>query len=119
MHRKCAGCASDHRNRGYGDQVTLAAAPLSPGADFVIEDLTTGAFASGFGRLGDGRSFSFHVYRAHLVVEVYRPRLAGVVPLPEDIVATAERPLGDLDVDDARSLTAAVRDTVASAAPVR
>ena len=119
MHRKCAGWASDHRNGGYGDAVTLAIAPLSPAAEFVIEDLSTGVFASGFGRLGDGRSFSFHVHRAPLMVEVYRPRLAGLVPLPEDVVATAERSLGDLDVDDARSLSAAVRDTVASAAPVR
>lgn len=99
--------------------MTLAAVPLSPGAEFVVEDLTTGVFASGFGRLGDGRRFSFHVHRAQLVVEVYRPRLAGLVPLPEDVVATAVRSLGDLDVDDARSLSAAVRDTVASAVPVR
>jgi len=99
--------------------MTLAAAPLSRGAEFVIEDLTTGVFASGFGRLGDGRSFSFHVHRAALVVEVYRPRLGGPVPLPEDVVASAERSVGDLDIDDARSLSAAVRDAVASAAPVR
>ena len=99
--------------------MTLAAAPLSRGAEFVIEDLTTGVFASGFGRLADGRSFSFRVHRAQLVVEVYRPRLAGLVPLPEDVVATAERSLGDLDVDDPRSLSAAVRDTVAVAAPLR
>jgi hypothetical protein len=99
--------------------MTLAAAPLSPGAEFVVEDLTTGLFASGFGRLADGRRFSFHVRRAQLGVEVYRPRLAGVVPLPEDVVATAGRSLGDVDVDDARSLSAAVRDTVAVAAPLR
>lgn len=99
--------------------MTLAAAPLTRGAEFVIEDLTTGVFASGFGRVGDGRSFSFHVHRAQLMVEVYRPRLAGLVPLPEDVVATAGRSLGDVDVDDARSLSAAVRDTVAIAAPPR
>ena len=99
--------------------MTLAAAPLTPGAEFVVEDLTTGLFASGFGRLGDGRSFSFHVHRAQLVVEVYRPRLAGLVPLPEDVIATATRGLGDLDADDARSLCAAVRDAVATAASMR
>ena len=99
--------------------MTLAAVPLTRGAEFVIEDLTTGVFASGFGRVGDGRSFSFHVHRAQLMVEVYRPRLAGLVPLPEDVVATAGRSLGDVDVDDARSLSAAVRDTVAIAAPPR
>lgn len=99
--------------------MTLAAAPISPGAEFVVEDLSTGLFASGFGRLGDGRSFSFHVHRAQLVVEIYRPRLAALVPLPEDVIATAVRHLGDLDVDDPRSLSAAVRDAVATATPVR
>ncbi|MFN8072708.1 MAG: hypothetical protein U0R66_13000 [Mycobacterium sp.] len=99
--------------------MTLAAAPLSSGAEFVVEDLTTGLFASGFGRLGDGRSFSFHVHRGQLVVEVYRPRLAALVPLPEDVIARSERNLFDLDVDDARSLCAAVRDSVATATPLR
>lgn len=99
--------------------MTLAAAPLSPAPEFVIEDLATGLFASGFGHVGDGRSFSFHVHRGQLVVEVYRPRLAGPVPMPEDVVATAVRGLCDLDVDDARSLAAAVRDAVAAAVPAR
>lgn len=97
----------------------LAPASESTGAEFVVEDLSTGVFASGFGRLGDGRSFSFHVNRGHLVVEIYRPRLAGPVPVPEDVVATSSRGLGDVDVDDARSLAAAVRDAVAAAEPVR
>lgn len=95
--------------------MTLASAPHSTKAEFVIEDLMTGLFASGFGRVGDGRSFSFRVHRGQLLVEVYRPRLAGPVPMPEDVVAGAARTLGDLDVDDARSLSAAVRDTVATA----
>lgn len=99
--------------------MTLAAAPLSSGADFLVEDLTTGLFASGFGRLGDGRSFSFHVHRGQLVVEVYRPRLAALVPLPEDVIARSERSLVDLDINDARSLCAAVRDSVATATPLR
>lgn len=104
--------------------MTLASAPHSPGAEFVVEDLTTGLFASGFGRLGDGRSFSFHVHRGQLVVgqlvvEVYRPRLAGPVPSPEDVVAATTRGLGDLDVHDARSLCAAVRDAIATAVPMR
>jgi len=101
--------------------MTLASASpgTGSGAEFFVEDLITGLFASGFGRLGDGRSFSFHVHRGQLLVEVYRPRRAMPVPLPEDVVATASRGLADVDVDDARSLSAAVRDAVATASPVR
>jgi hypothetical protein len=99
--------------------MTLAIASQLHGAEFVVEDIITGLFASGFGRLGDGRSFSFHVHRGQLVVEIYRPRRAMPVPLPEDVVAAATRGLAGVDVDDARSLSAAVRDAVAGAAPVR
>lgn len=99
--------------------MTLAAAPRSHGTEFVVEDIITGLFASGFGRLGDGRSFSFHVHHGQLVVEVYRPRRAVPVPLPEDVTATATRSLAGVDVEDARSLSAAVRDAVAAATPVR
>ncbi len=99
--------------------MTLAAVSQIHGSAFVFEDMTTGSSANGFGWLGDGRSFSFRVHRGRLFIEVYRPRLAGPVPLPEDVVATAARGLSDLDVDDARSLSAAVRDAVADAVPVR
>ena len=61
---------------------------------------------------------SFRIHHGQLLVEIYRPRLAGPVPLPEDVVASAKRSLADLDVDDVRSLTAAVRDAVGTAAPV-
>lgn len=86
--------------------------------EFAVEDMSTGIFASGYGQIGDGRSFSFHIEHGSLVVEVYRPRLAGPVPQAEDVVATAARSLVDIDVTDERSLTAAVRDTVARALPV-
>lgn len=87
--------------------------------EFAIEDISTGVHASGFGMLAGGRSFSFHVQdRQSLVVEVYRPRLSGPVPQQEDVVATAVRSLTDIDLSDERSLTAAVRDTVAAAGPV-
>ncbi|MFM9033979.1 MAG: hypothetical protein ACKOQ4_06785 [Mycobacterium sp.] len=99
--------------------MALVPASQSDGTEFVIEDLITGLHASGFGRLGDGRSFSFHVHHGQLVVEVYRPRRAVPVPLPEDVTATATRGLAGVDVDDARSLSAAVRDAVAAATPVR
>lgn len=99
--------------------MTLAAASRSDDGDFVLEDIITGTFASGFGRLGDGRSFSFHVHRGVLDVEVYRPRRAVPVPVPEDVMARANRVIADVDVDDVRSLSAAVRDAVAGAEPVR
>lgn len=87
-----------------------------PGLAF--EDITTGVHASGFGQVGDGRSFSFRIERRALLVEVYRPRLSGPVPLAEDIVATAERSLVEIDIYDERSLRAVVRDAVSEAVPV-
>jgi hypothetical protein len=71
--------------------------------------------ASGFGQVGDGRSFAFRIEGQSLLVEIYRPRLSGPVPQPEDVVATVRRSVVDVDVTDERSLSAAVRDSVASA----
>lgn len=85
--------------------------------EFAVEDISTGIFASGYGQVGDGRSFSFHIEHRSLVVEIYRPRVAGPVPQAEDVVAMAVRGLVDIDLTE-RSLAAAVRDSVASAAPV-
>jgi len=53
--------------------------------------------------------------RDELLVEVYRPRLKGLVPQPEDVVATARRNVVDVDISDERSLGAAVRDAIALA----
>lgn len=88
---------------------------------FAIEDMWTGVFpgkvlASGFGRVGDGRTFAFRIQGRSLLVEVYRPRLSGQVPQPEDVVARQRRSVVDIDVGDERSLAAAVRDLVALAA---
>lgn len=83
------------------------------GSEFVIEDMSTGVFASGFGQTDDGRSFSFRIEHQLLAVEVYRARLAGPVPHAEDVVASAGRSLVGIDVTDERSLAAAVRDVVA------
>lgn len=96
----------------------LAETGGSDGDEFVIEDIATGVHASGFGRLGDGRSFSFRIHRGELVVEIYRPRLSRPVPLPEDVVGLARRGLTDIDLNDVRSLSAAVRDAAAAAEPV-
>ncbi|HEX2213747.1 MAG TPA: hypothetical protein VHH12_09920 [Mycobacterium sp.] len=98
--------------------MTLAADRETGNREFAIEDITTGVHASGFGQVGDGRSFAFHVERQTLIVEVYRPRLTGPVPVEEDVVAEFSRKLTDIDLTDRRSLTAAVRDAVAAAQPV-
>ena len=98
--------------------MTLAADRDLGNQEFAIEDITTGVHASGFGQVGDGRSFSFHIEKQMLVVEVYRPRISGPVPQEEDVVATASRKLTDIDLTDERSVSAAVRDAVADAQPV-
>jgi hypothetical protein len=85
---------------------------------FAVEDMSTGIFASGYGQAGDGRSFSFHIEHLSLIVEVYRPRLAGPVPQADEVVARAARSLVEIDLGDERSLTAAIRDMVARAVPV-
>jgi hypothetical protein len=98
--------------------MTLAADRDLGNQEFAIEDITTGLHASGFGQVGDGRSFSFHVEKQLLVVEIYRPRISGPVPQAEDVVAVASRKLTDIDLTDERSVSAAVRDAVAAAQPV-
>jgi hypothetical protein len=98
--------------------MTLAADRELGNQEFAIEDITTGLHASGFGRVGDGRSFSFHIEKQVLVVEIYRPRITGPVPQAEDVVAAASRKLTDVDLFDERSVAAAVRDAVAAAQPV-
>ena len=98
--------------------MTLAADRELGSQQFAIEDITTGLHASGFGQVGDGRSFSFHIEKQVLLVEIYRPRITGPVPQAEDVVAAASRRLTDVDLFDERSVSAAVRDTVAAAQPV-
>jgi hypothetical protein len=98
--------------------MTLMADRDVAGEEFEVEVLSTGMYASGFGQVGDGRTFSFHVEKQTLVVEIYRPRLAGPVPQSEDVVAAATRGLAYVDVTDERSLAAVVRDAVANAQPV-
>ncbi|HYR15978.1 MAG TPA: hypothetical protein VEQ67_17445 [Mycobacterium sp.] len=95
--------------------MSLAADRDEGGQQFAIEDITTGLHASGFGQVGDGRSFSFHIEKQMLFVEVYRPRLSGPVPQAEEVVAVASRKLTDIDLTDERSVSAAVRDAVAAA----
>ena len=88
--------------------------------EFAIEDMWLGVFsakvlASGFGQVGEGRSFAFRIEGQWLLLEIYRQRLSGPVPQPEDIAATLRYNVVDVDVTDERSLAAAVRDAVALA----
>jgi hypothetical protein len=98
--------------------MTLAADRTLGGGVFEFEDISTGVHASGYGQVGDGRTFSFRVERQVLVIEVYHPRLTRPVPDADDVVALATRRLTDFDITDERSLAAAVRDAVADAEPV-
>jgi hypothetical protein len=91
-----------------------------PDPEFAIEEMYLGVFsakvlASGFGQVGDGRSFAFRIEGQWLLVEIYRARLSGPVPQPEDVVETLRCNVVDVDVTDERSLAAAVRDAVALA----
>ncbi|OBK16788.1 hypothetical protein [Mycobacterium asiaticum] len=98
--------------------MTVTADRHTTNREFAVEDMTAGIYASGYGQVGDGRSFSFHVEHHSLIVEIYRPRLAGPVPHAEDVVARAVRSVRDIDLTDERSVAAAVRDSVACAVPV-
>lgn len=80
--------------------------------DLVLEDLTVGRFAHGFGTTGDGRPFAFRTVRSTLTLEIYRPDLDTTVPGPDDVVAVADAPVTDIDLDDPRSVTALVCDLV-------
>ncbi len=98
--------------------MTVTADRRAANQGFAVEDMTPGIFASGYGQVGDGRSFSFHIEHRSLVVEIYRPGLVVPVPQAEDVVARAVRSVLDIDLTDERSLAAAVRDSVAHAVPV-
>ena len=106
------------RNSGYGIRVKVVDLRECDGAELFIEDISTGFFASGFGTLADGRPFAFHVHRGQLDLEIYRTRIVGPVPMPDDVVAVARRALTDVDIDDEQSLSAALRSAVAIAVPV-
>jgi hypothetical protein len=98
--------------------MTIAVDRNASGGKFCVEVISTGVYASGFGEVGDGRTFAFHCTRRTLHIEVYRPRLGGQMPQVEDVVAVASRSLTDIDLTDERSIAAAVRDAVATAQPM-
>jgi hypothetical protein len=88
--------------------------------EFLIEDVSAGPYAHGFGIAADGRPFAFNVVRATLSVELYRDDLpADVVPDRADIVAMAQAPVTDIDLDDERSIVALVRDMISASVPVQ
>lgn len=83
-----------------------------------MDDLTVGPFAHGFGTTGDGHPFAFRTVRSTLSVEIYRHDLDLDVPGPDDVIAVADTPVTDVDMDDPRSVTALVRDLLPTATPV-
>ncbi|WP_460724363.1 hypothetical protein [Nocardia heshunensis] len=85
---------------------------------FIVEDVTVGRYAHGFGMTGDGRSFAFRTHRTTLRLEIYRADLDAAVPAPEDVDAVALAPVTDIDLDDERSVVALVRDLIPQATPV-
>ena len=93
--------------------MTLAADREADADAFAVEDISTGVHASGFGQLGDGRSFSFHVERQQLVVEIYRPAASRPGAAGRRCGRHRQPQPADIDLDDERSLAAAVRDAVA------
>lgn len=84
---------------------------------FELTELTTGSHAHGFGHVGDGREFAFRVRSNLAVVEIYKADAEEVFPLPEDVDATAQRSVTDVDLTDERGVNALVRDLVAEAGP--
>lgn len=82
---------------------------------FEMTELTTGSHAHGFGHVGDGREFAFRVRSNLALVEIYRAEAEEVFPLPEDVEATAQRSVTDVDLTDERGVQALVRDLVAQA----
>lgn len=87
-------------------------------AGFIVEDVTVGRFAHGFGVTADGRSFAFRTRKSTLTVEIYRRDLDSAVPAPEDVVAVALAPVTDIDLDDERSVVALVADLLPRAVVV-
>ncbi len=89
-----------------------------PTSGFVLEDITIGRFAHGFGTAGDGRPFAFRTVGSTLTLEIYRADLDTTVPEHTDVVAVAVAPVTDIDLDDERSVSALVRDLIPAATPV-
>lgn len=87
-------------------------------AGFGIDDISVGPFAHGFGTTDDGRAFTFRTHRATLTVQIYRADLGETVPGADDVVATAQAQVTDIDLGDERSVTAFVRDLLHHAIPV-
>ncbi|MET0318688.1 MAG: hypothetical protein ABW188_17830 [Rhodococcus fascians] len=84
-------------------------------ATFQVEQVSTGAQASGFGSTEDNRPFAFRVYKRTLYLEIYRADLPSPVPDRSDVTAVAEQSVTEIDLTDERSIVAAVRDAVGSA----
>ncbi|MEV0946784.1 hypothetical protein [Rhodococcus sp. NPDC049939] len=84
--------------------------PATP--TFTVEDISVGAYAHGFGTTADGNSYAFRVRKSTMHVEIYRVNAETEVPTPDDVVASAQRSVREIDLTDERSVIAVVRDAV-------
>lgn len=97
-----------HGHEGTG--MSVSSAP-----EFIIDDVTTGPYAHGFGTTADGRTFAFRVRKHTLVLMLYRADIDVTVPDDSELDAVVERSVKDVDLCDERSIVAVVRDAVAEA----
>lgn len=82
---------------------------------FVVEQVTTGAYASGFGSTEDCRPFAFRVLGSTLYLEIYRADILAPMPDKSDVTAVCEQSVTEIDLTDERSIVAVVRDAVTGA----
>ncbi len=104
-----------HRPVTAGRPVICASVEVRDAPRFVVEQITVGAHANGYGRNANRRQFTFRVHKSTLYVELYREDLLEQVPDKSDVIAVVESSVTEIDVTDERSIVAAVRDAVTDA----
>lgn len=104
-----------HRPLTASRPVISGSVEVADAPRFVVEQITVGAHANGFGRNADGRQFAFRVHKSTLYVEIYREDLLEQVPGNSDVVGVVEQSVTEIDLTDERSIVAAVRDAVTDA----
>jgi len=83
----------------------------------VVERLTTGPNAHGYGRLADGRGFAFRIRNRKARLEIYRQDSDAAEPTPDDIELVAERQTGRTNLESGLSLLTLLPALAAEARP--